>query len=84
MKFEIQRESKWNSVKSEIESTYWLMVDGHYVELYANLEHALERFEVLKAKYRHPEKVVIDMFEVDAEIPVEPITVTIKQEVVND
>ena len=83
MKFELEREAKWNSYKQETEVTYWIKVDGRYVQLCRTYEDALEKWEILKAKYEAETKKVIEVLEVD-EDAIQPIVETLKTEEINE
>jgi len=83
MKFELEREAKWNSLKEETEVTYWIKVDGRYVQLCRTYEDALAKWEILKAKYEHPSKEIIGVIEVEEEA-IKPIVETLKTEVINE
>ena len=83
MKFELEREAKWNSYKQETEVTYWIKVDGRYVQLCRTYEDALEKWEILKAKYEAETKKVIEVLEVDEE-DIKPIVETLKTEEINE
>ena len=82
MKFELEREAKWNSLKEETEVTYWIRVDGKYVQLCRTYEDALAKWEILKAKYEHPTKEIIGVLEVEEEA-IQPIVETLKTEEIN-
>lgn len=82
MKFELEREAKWNSLKEETEVTYWIKVDGKYVQLCRTYEDALAKWEILKAKYEPPTKEIIGVLEVEEEA-IQPIVETLKTEEIN-
>jgi hypothetical protein len=83
MKFELEREAKWSTLKQETEVTYWIKVDGKYVELSRTYEDALAKWENLKAKYQPANKKIIEVLEVDEE-DIKPIVETLKTEEVNE
>ncbi len=83
MKIELERESKWDSLKSKMVATYWIKVDGHYVEMFTEMVDALDRWEVIKSKYQTPEKRIVETLDVD--VPIQPIVEVIQsEEVIND
>jgi len=83
MKFELEREAKWNSIKQDTEIIYWIKVDGKYVELSRTYEDALAKWENIKAKYAPETKEIIGVIEVDEE-DIKPIVETLKTEEVNE
>ena len=83
MKFELEREAKWSTLKQETEVTYWIKVDGKYVELSRTYEDALAKWEILKANYAPETKEIIAVLEVDEEA-IKPIVETLKTEEVNE
>lgn len=83
MKFELEREAKWNSYKQETEVTYWIKVDGRYVQLCRTYEDALEKWEILKLKYEPETKKIIEVLEVEEEA-IQPIVETLKIEEINE
>lgn len=83
MKFELEREAKWNTLKEETEVTYWIKVDGRYVQLCRTYEDALAKWEIIKAKYQPETKEIIGVLEVEEEA-IQPIVETLKTEVINE
>jgi len=82
MKFELERESKWNNLKDEMEVTYWIKIDGRFTDLSRTYEDAMKRWQILKDKYQPHTKEIIGVIEVDEEA-IQPISETLLTEEVN-
>lgn len=78
MKFELEKESKWNSIREEMDVTYWIKVDGRYLELCRNVEDAMKKWDILKERYRPQTKEIVGVIEVDEEaiLPIQEVLKT--------
>ena len=57
MKFQLEKETKWECGKSV--TKYWILVDGKHVDLASDEEKALELYENVKANYVGSSKELI-------------------------
>lgn len=52
IKFTIEKEVKWDSIRLKSITTYWIKANDHYLGLTEDEEKAFEMFEIAKQNYR--------------------------------
>lgn len=74
MKFELEQETKWDIAKQESVSTYWVKVDGRYIDLSTDYDTAVKKYKKVKENYLAECKKVLITEEVEEKLPIPDVT----------